>query len=93
MKNLIFSAWSKITLACDTLVFWLASVLPSVADYQVFDSIVRETATKPEPEHTAQDDFNHFLSYSGHWQDSEETKAALFEAFLAAWEPGRRAKD
>jgi len=37
--------------------------------------------------HTIQEDFDHFLSYSGYWQESAEVKEKLFKAFEAAWEP------
>lgn len=36
--------------------------------------------------HTVDEDFQHFLSCSGHWEDSEETIALLKEAYTAAWE-------
>lgn len=36
--------------------------------------------------HTLDEDFQHFLSYSGHWQDSPEQIALLREAYTAAWE-------
>ena len=37
--------------------------------------------------HTMQEDFEHFLSYSGLWREPDEIKAKLFQAFEAAWEP------
>lgn len=36
--------------------------------------------------HTVDEDFQHFLSYSGHWQDSQEQINLLKEAYTAAWE-------
>lgn len=36
--------------------------------------------------HTVDEDFQHFMTYSGHWEDSEETIALLKEAYTAAWE-------
>lgn len=32
-------------------------------------------------------DFQHFLSYSGYWQENDEIKEKLRRAFFAAWEP------
>lgn len=37
--------------------------------------------------HTVEEDFEHFLSYSGYWKEDEETKIKLMDAFKAAWEP------
>lgn len=39
--------------------------------------------------HTLQDDWKHFLSYSGYWKESDEVKAKLLLAFGAAWEDNR----
>ena len=36
--------------------------------------------------HTLDEDFQHYLSYSGHWQDGPEQIALLREAYTAAWE-------
>lgn len=37
------------------------------------------------PTHSAEDAFQHFLSYSGNSGQTEEIKALMFKAFLAAY--------
>jgi len=36
-----------------------------------------------------EDDFAHFMSYTGYWAKDEDTKKLLREAFFAAWEPAK----
>lgn len=44
-------------------------------------------ANKTTEMHTVEDDFQHYLSYSGHWKDSAEIIALLRDAYEAAWRP------
>lgn len=39
--------------------------------------------------HTLDEDFAHYLAYSGRWRESAEIVALLREAFEAAWRPER----
>jgi len=49
------------------------------------DDIVLQEIIKME--HTMQEDFEHFMSYSGLWRETDEVKAKLLLAFDAAWTP------
>ena len=40
-------------------------------------------------EHTVQEDFEHFMSYSGMLQEEQSVKDKLFIAYEAAWRSGR----
>lgn len=40
--------------------------------------------------HTIQEDFEHFLAYSGFAVETEEVKAKLFQAYEANWEPAKQ---
>jgi hypothetical protein len=42
--------------------------------------------------HTVEEDFEHFLSYSGLRSQPQETIDKLFKAFVAAWEPKEQQK-
>lgn len=42
---------------------------------------------KSTPDHTAQDDFDHFLSYSGMFNEPQFIKNKLWKAFEAGWSP------
>ena len=46
---------------------------------------IHKASKESSTPHTVEDDFQHFLSYSQHSGDSEETIALLREAFEAAW--------
>ena len=53
----------------------------------VCDEILDRTSNLKHTGHTAQEDFEHFLSYSGLWREHQDTKNLLWKAYEAAWSP------
>ena len=53
----------------------------------VCNEILDRTSALKHTGHTAQEDFEHFLSYSGLWKKDQETKSILWKAYEAAWSP------
>lgn len=59
---------------------------PATVDGETLDLIVVGSRTTPAAhiQHTDREDFDHFLSYSGLYNEPEDVKVKLFQAFQAA---------
>ena len=74
---------------CDKYVNLVAVLIPMREDLELYcENCNKETtilSTRPlASEHTVQEDFEHFLSYSGLRTEPQSVKDVLFETFVAA---------
>jgi hypothetical protein len=76
---------------CDKYVKLIGELLPIREELELYcENCKKETvilATRPLSwEHTVQEDFEHFLSYSGLWREEQPVKDKLFIAYESAWQ-------
>ena len=79
---------------CNEYVELIGELLPIREELELHcENCKKETvilSTRPlSREHTVQEDFEHFLSYSGLWSKEQPIKDKLFTAYEAAWESSR----